>query len=60
MPDISIEEWKQIFALIELLKPFYEITQELEGDSYPTISVSYPLILKLMKLVNQFDDQGDI
>jgi hypothetical protein len=58
LADISVDEWKYISALIELLRPFYEITCELEGGKYPTISISYPLILKLMKLVKQFNDQG--
>jgi uncharacterized protein YchJ len=58
LEDLSHEEWKEIFTLIDFLKPFYEITQELEGDQYPTLSVGYPLILKLMKIVHEFDYKG--
>jgi len=60
LEDLNQEEWREIFALIDFLKPFYEITQEIEGDSYPTLSIIYPLLNKLIKTVSSFDCRGNV
>jgi hypothetical protein len=58
LPDISIEEWKEIFLLLDFLEPFYIATKDFEGDQYPTLSITYPIIIQLMKDVNEFDCKG--
>lgn len=53
MPDCQID-WKSLDLLCKLLKPFYEATQDLQGEYYPTLSRVWRHLAKLRSLVTNF------
>jgi hypothetical protein len=48
--NLTSNEWDAIRDLIEILGPFAELTEKLEGTKYTTMSYIYPGITKLKKL----------
>jgi len=41
---LSASEWEVISVCINILKPFENITSELSGENYPTLSLVIPLM----------------
>lgn len=58
MDDITAIEWKDIILLVDFLEPFFQATKDLEGSSYPTLSLAYPIIYVLMKKTLHFNTNG--
>ncbi|GBC12604.1 zinc finger BED domain-containing protein 1-like [Rhizophagus irregularis DAOM 181602=DAOM 197198] len=48
--NLTNNEWDAIRDLLEILGPFAELTERLEGTKYATMSYIYPGITKLKKL----------
>jgi len=44
---LSVKEWAQMKELVDLLKPFSEATNLIQGDTNPTISFVVPTVLAL-------------
>ncbi|XP_076619869.1 uncharacterized protein LOC143341124 [Colletes latitarsis] len=54
MPDnLSIEEWNFMEALRMILEPLKEATEDMSGDSYPTISHYFPMYFALMHILKE-------
>lgn len=53
------EEWRCIEKFLEILSPFAELTEILEGHKYTTMSYIHPGITKLKKLVGSNVDTHD-
>ncbi|XP_043262245.1 E3 SUMO-protein ligase ZBED1-like [Colletes gigas] len=54
MPDnLTIEEWNFMEALIMILEPLKEATENMSGDSYPTISHYFPMYFALMNILQE-------
>jgi hAT family C-terminal dimerisation region len=47
--NLTNDEWEIIRDLLEILGPFAELTEKLEGTKYATMSYMYPGIAKLKK-----------
>src|SRR5581483_6846785 len=47
--NLTNDKWKVIRDLLEILGPFAELTETLEGTKYATMSYIYPGIAKLKK-----------
>lgn len=58
MEDFSQQEWREILLLITFLGPFYQVTQDLQGEKYPTLSLAYLLIHVLTQKIKDFDCSG--
>ena len=50
---LNEEEWKFMEDLVIILKEFEEITRVLGGSKYVTLSLIYPLILKLKDFIRR-------
>src|SRR6266511_4231779 len=50
---LNEEEWKFMKDLVIILKEFEEITRVLSGFKYVTLSLIYPLILKLKDFIRR-------
>jgi hypothetical protein len=48
--NLTNDEWDAIRDLLEILGPFAELTERLEGTKYATMSYIYPGVTKLKKL----------
>jgi hypothetical protein len=44
-------EWKAVAELVEVLKPFDDVTNYISASSYPTISVVYPAMITLKRSI---------
>ncbi|CAG8677526.1 21477_t:CDS:2, partial [Gigaspora margarita] len=44
---ITEDEWTTVANIINILKPFNDITNYISGSSYPTMSIIYPMISTL-------------
>lgn len=55
--DVTEDDWKLTIALIELLKPFEEITNEMSSSSFPTINLVWPNYLTLKKHLNSSSEE---
>jgi len=55
LENLTPSEWNDVLLLVEFLQPFYETTRSLEGQTYPSLSIAYPLIQLLMQKIQQFD-----
>ena len=58
LEDVIEDEWKAMRLLKSFLDPFLGITKEIEGKKFPTISIIYPLLAKLMDKVSKFSTEG--
>ena len=50
---LHLNEWNRIEELLELLQPFYDVTNILSGESYPTVSLVYPIITGLYETLQK-------
>jgi len=46
---LSATEWTDIQQLVQLLKPIADVVRTLEGDQYPTLSLSWQMILAVSR-----------
>ena len=53
------KEWTIIEKLLAILKPFAIATKALNGSSYATISIVYPLIYKFYLNLVEKESDGD-
>src|SRR3954463_12813601 len=58
--NLTNEEWDVIRDLLEILGPFAELTEKLEGTKYETISYIHPGITKLKNRFQPTTQQNEI
>lgn len=60
-PDcLNASEWEVISDCVKILKPFENITSELSGENYPTISLVIPLIRGLQYMLKNLRTETTI
>jgi hypothetical protein len=57
---LSDNEWLALSSLLELLKPFVQVTDIIGGSHYPTLSMMYPAINKIRNHLAQFMSRHDL
>ncbi|CAG8642111.1 9215_t:CDS:2, partial [Racocetra fulgida] len=57
---ITEDEWTAVADIINILKPFNDITNYISGSSYPTMSIIYPTMCMLRNtLLREFVNEDD-
>jgi hypothetical protein len=65
LPILTQAEWAIAHGLVILLKPFFDATENLSGNSYPSFALAVPLLLKTLRnlkkpdLFREWDYAGD-
>ncbi|PLW26518.1 hypothetical protein PCANC_23590 [Puccinia coronata f. sp. avenae] len=57
--SLTKAEWEKVEQMIEFLEPLHKVTNILCGSQYPTLSMSLPIYISLVKNIYQVRSQYD-